>query len=345
MNITELLGLTTWITKNISDTGIPKRYKALYSVLQANTQPGQQKQPFESQKDDLISSLRSVPLEQLTRDQHDFLAYLGIADAVGDTSANSLEDVLFRNAIDVANAAKKVQQIFEQLNAGIAKSSSIQSNFSDYATDEQYQLENAVLMRIGFKGQAHLSNVADFKKWGSTWFDIGRGLAMAHDATPEDIRIVGATKGSIVLELIIASAIATTVSGAILAALKVAEKVMDIRKKAEEIRSLKLANDKIAKELESVADKEMEDGIDAIGKEIVKKLGIQVKGDGEKVKALETAVKNLVGFIEKGGDIDFVLPTNDGNGEEHGTNRELRVAFEEIRRIEQKIALIEFKGE
>lgn len=29
---------------------------------------------------------------------------------------------------------------------------------------------------------------------GSTWFEIGRGIAMAHDHAPEDIKVIGAQK-------------------------------------------------------------------------------------------------------------------------------------------------------
>jgi hypothetical protein len=57
-----------------------------------------------------------------------------------------------------------------------------------------------------------MSNVADFRKWGTFWFEIGRGVAMAHNAAPEEIKIVGATKGSIIIELAVVSDIAVTIS-------------------------------------------------------------------------------------------------------------------------------------
>lgn len=168
---------------------------------------------------------------------------------------------------------------------------------------------------------------------------------MAHGLSPEDIKIVGATKGSIIIELAVITSIATTTSGIILAALKVAEKVIDIRKKAEELRGLKLKNDSLAKDLDKEAENEKKDGIEEITDLIAKQLKIKKTSEGDKVKALDTAVKNLVNFIEKGGIVDFIVPeeeeTEDG---EVDKNAELRVAFQEIRKLEKKIELIEHNG-
>lgn len=345
MNVSELIALTNWIKLQIVEANIPQHYQALFQVLQVNVQPNQPKQPFETQKDQLIQVLRAVPLHELTKEQLIFLDYLAISDAVGNEGVAAVEDILFKNAIDIASAATKIQQLHQQVSNGIAKSDQIHTALSDYPADEEYELHNAVLMRVGFKGNAQLKDVVDFKTWGNAWFDIGRGIAMAHNASPEDVRIIGATKGSIILELLVAHKIAITTSGIILAALAVADKVMDIRKKAEEVRGLKLNNDKIAKELEEAAEKEKEEGIDAIGKEIVAKLGINPKNEGDKVKFLENAVKHLVGFVEEGGDVDFILPRDTEESEHSQNNRELRIAFEEIRRIEHKLTLIEHKRE
>ena len=183
-----------------------------------------------------------------------------------------------------------------------------------------------------------MSNVADFKNWGNIWFDIGRGVAMAHNASPEDVKIVGATKGSIIIELAVIASIAATTSGIILAALKVAEKVLDILKKAEEIRNLKLQNSKLANDLKHEAENEKQAGIEAISAEIIKQLKLKKNGEGDKVAALEKAVKNLVNFIESGGEVDFIIPEEDTESSESETNKprykDLRVTFQEIRYLE-----------
>ena len=193
-----------------------------------------------------------------------------------------------------------------------------------------------------------MSNITDFKSWGNVWYDIGRGISMAHDASPEDVKIVGATKGSIIIELAVIASIATTTSAIILSGLKVAEKVLDIRKKVEEIKNLKLQNKKLAIDLEKEADKERESGIEKISKDLIKKLKIKINGEGDKANALEKAVKNLVNFVESGGEIDFILPERNESSDDESEDTqpdygELKITFQEIRQLENKLKRLEEK--
>lgn len=344
MNVSELFDLTYWVVSEIQNKNILQKYQALQEILQQHSQPNQQRQPFDSQKEDLINTLKGVPLASLTRDQLDFLSHLEIAQGVGDDGVNAVEEILYKNVIDVATSAQKLQEILQKVARGISKSNQIQQGLDGCVFEEEYEADNEVLMRVSFTGHAQMSNVTDFKSWGSIWYDIGRGIAMAHDASPEEIKIVGATKGSIIIELAVLATIATTTSAIILAALKVAEKVIDIRTKAEELRGLKMRNDKFAKELEAEAEHEKKAGIEEITASVVAELGIK-EGEGDKVKALDKAVKNLVNFIEKGGIVDFVIPDTGEEGEgKDDENQKLRVAFQEIRRLESKITLLEHKA-
>jgi len=345
MNVSELFELTHWITREIEGTQIPQKYHTLQSILQQHSQPNQQKPPFESQKDDLINTLNKVPLGQLTRDQLDFLFHLGIAGAVGEEGIETIEETLYKNVIDVATSAQKLQQILQEISEGIGKSNQIKTGLTNCVIEEEYETDNEILMRVSFTGHALMSNVTDFKSWGNIWYDIGRGIAMVHNASPEEVKIVGATKGSIIIELAVIASIATTTSGIILAALKVAEKVLNIKTKAEELRGLKMKNDKFAKDLEKEAENEKKAGIEEITGEVAKTLKIKKDGESDKIKALDTAVKNLVNFIEKGGVVDFVIPEEEESeeDEENNNNEELRVAFQEIRQLEKKLSLIEHR--
>jgi hypothetical protein len=349
MNVSELFDLTYWVTDQIATKQIPRKYQMLQQILQQHSLANQQKQPFDSEKNDLIEAINNVPLRQLTKDQLIFLRELGIGQGVGEEGVNTIEDILFKNVIDVATSAKKLQEIHQKLLDGIKKSDQIKSGLDGCVSQEGYEEENEILIRVSFAGDASMSNVTDFKKWGSTWFDIGRGIALAHNATPEEVKIIGATKGSIVIELAVIASLATTISGIILAALKVAEKVLDIRKKAEEIRSLKLQNKKLANDMEKEADKEKSAGIEAISKKIVEELKLKSDGEGDKITALEKAVKNLVSFIESGGEVDFILPEeeeteNAGTEHEDSDYGDLRVTFQEIRQLESKLKLLESKS-
>ena len=171
---------------------------------------------------------------------------------------------------------------------------------------------------------------------------------MAHNASPEDVKIVGATKGSLIIELATIIKIATTASVIILAALKVAEKVLDIRKKAEEIRNMKLINKKLASNMEKEAENEKTVGIEKISADIIIKLKLKRDSEGDKINALDKAVKNLVSFIESGGEVDFIIPEEEVESDEkEGATPNygnLRVTFQEIRQLETKIKLLESKN-
>jgi hypothetical protein len=351
MHVTELYELTKWIDAEIVAKQIVEKYQALHTILNQNAQPNRPQQPFESQKNDLIETLGSVPLDTLTIDQLEFLKKLSIAQYLGDEGTSVLEDILFKNVIDIATSASRINEIIQNIENGINKSKQIRDGLKG-CVDLGEPVADKILVRVNFSGHAAMANLADFKKWGDIWYDIGRGVAMANNVAPEEVIIVGAKKGSVILELAAIYAIVSTMSMILLNALKVADRALEIRKKAEEIRGLKLVNDKFARDLEKEAKKEKEKGIENILKKIIKHLGIKEDGEGDKVNALDKSVKNLVDFIEKGGEIDFVMPKEpEATGEEEGVdkkqvqrNKELRNSFEEIRRLEHKIRQIEYKN-
>jgi len=347
MNVIELYRLTNWVNEEIVNEKLPQKYSQLHSVLQQNTQANQPKAAFETQKNDLIKAISDIELMKLTKDQLSFLDELGILSAFGQHGVEQIENILFRNSLDIATAAQNIQGIMGKLNEGIRKIKLISDGLEGCIHDDSDEDIDEVLIRVSFLGDAEISNVKDFKEWGAQWHDIGRGIAMACNATPEDIKIIGAAKGSVILELLTNPQIATTIGGIIWGSLKVAEKVLDIRKKASEIRQIDLTNkqlEKNASDLEKTAGAEKETGIKNIIALQVKELSLKKNGDGEKITALEKSITNLVDFIEKGGEVDFVVPEEE-NAEEESSDEScytrIREQAQEIRSLEDKLKLLE----
>lgn len=254
MHISELSALTAWIDRHIIGAQIQNKYQALQSKIQQSTNKNQQQQPFDSERETLLSSLSAVPLSQLSIDQLSFLEQIGIAFNVGNTGRQKVEDVLFKNVLDAATSAKELATSIQEIAAGVKKSESIKIGLAG-VVEPTKEIQSGVLVRVAFTHDASILNVVDFKKWATTWFDIGRGIALINNSAPEEIKVVGAKRGSIIVELAVAYAIARSVTDIIMLALKVTEKIVQIRKKAEEVRALRLGNDKIAKELDAEADK------------------------------------------------------------------------------------------
>ncbi len=350
MQVQELFDLTNWVQKEIVNPGVITLYQNLLSVLSQNAQPSQTKLPFEEQKQALFSALQAVQLSDLSYGQLELLRTLGIANNVANEGINSIEDILFRNVLDIATTINKITASIAELNNGVQWATQVKASLTTIITEDILREESdGVLMRVHFQRDAHLSNLTEFKDWGKAWYDIGRGIAMANDAAPEDVKIVGASKGSIIITLLSTYSIAKTTSAIILEALKVAEKIYDIKKAAQEVRALKIGNNAAEKALEKDAETTKEAGIKEIMASAIKLIGINKANEGEKISTLENSVKKLVDFIEKGGEVDFIIPdealdeTNNENDPNSKARKELRVTFREVRVLEKKINQIEFK--
>jgi hypothetical protein len=347
MNVAELFDLTQWIDREIKGKQIRDRYQNLQSILQANASGNRPQQPFENEKNELIAAISAVPLESLSTQQVDFLRKIGIGGHVGEDAVREVEDILFRNPLDPATAAQKFAEIIQEIEQGIQKSDQLQNTLTGIIPPEP-ELEERVLVRVTFSNQATIANVVDLKNWSEVWYDIGRGVAMINDSSPEEVQVVGAGTGSIIIELAVVYGIAKIIAQVILEALKIAEKALDIRKKAEDIKALKLSNSKIAKELEQAAEEEKKKGIDLITERVSKSKRKKDVDEGDKVVAFDRAVSKLVDFLERGGQVDCVLPEEaDGEAEEQAPQadevKELRKTFKEIRLLEIRVAELEDK--
>ena len=345
MQVEELYDLTSWVEAEVVGKQLVQKFQQLHKVLNQNAQANQQKQPFESQQETLLEALRRVPLDQLSIGQVNTLEELKIAHNVGDQGAALVEDVLFKNALDIANAAQQINQCVAELKEGIQWSNQQRELLGKIIKSESIsEIDDKVLLRVHFAGEAHVDNLTELKDWSKVWWEIGRGISMAHDQAPESIEVVGASKGSIIFSLLTAQVIAGTVSGIILASLKVVEKYYDIKRKAQEVRALEIGNDKAEKALEEAAKKHKEDGVAEIVKNTIEELGLNPKTEGDKVNELSSATKKLVDFISKGGEVDFVVPDDEEDGDESeyendqaSARAHLRVRFQEVRKLEKEV--------
>lgn len=343
MTVSELYELTKWADQHIRQRSIPELYSQLHTALNRYAQPNQRGSSFEGEKQQLLEAVRYAEPTNLTDAQRAFLESLGIRQFIGETGATAIEDLLFRNVIDTMTSANRLSQISGEVSGGLAKLAQIAEGLSGCVPQGMAQAHGEVLLRVTFTGKASLKSVSEFKDWGSTWYDIGRGIAMAHQATPDDVRIVGASTGSVVLILATSAAIAHTASFIILRGLTIAERVLDLRMKAEELRGMRLKNDKIAEDLLKSADSEKADGIEEIAHDAAKTLKLTKSKNGEEIIALTQSVKDLLSFVESGGRVDFVLPDPelDADEQETASLEPLRTAYKEIRQLELKLHYLE----
>ena len=358
MQIIELLRLTKWFQQKIVDEKIPNYYQNLFKKLNQNAQAvnNQPKQPFEDDKKNLFTSLRQVTLNTLTLEQIGFLQELEVLDLLGDDGIKTIETVLYENSLDIATAAQKIGVFNNTIKNAVAILNELDTTLSKSFSinDEDRLFEDSVIMRVYFQAGVAINNVTDLKKLSATWYEIGRGIAMAQGRTPEDFKIIGAEKGSLVIEMAVITGIAASVSTILLQALKVAERVIEILKKAEELKALNLSNSRIEQDLRKEAKEVKDNGIKSILDVSRKEFGFSEGDDGDKLVALEKSITKLIDFTEKGGAVDFVEPddaTAENGGEEQNTKdlrsetAKLKGNVQEIRQLENRIKQLEIKIE
>ena len=347
MNVVELYTLAKWVVRELIETDLLDKYSNLHAILQQNAH--QSSVAFEEPKNDLIESIKRVDLTTLTKDQVAFLNQVGILQAIGKQSEQQIENILFRNRLDIITVVEKFQVIIDDLNNGIGKMNFLREGLEGCIQDDIDEYGDDVIMRVSFLNDASMSDIKKFKNWGDKWHSIGRGIAIAHGKAPEDIKIVGASKGSVILDLSTSYEIVITLGSIIWSALIVSDKVLEIKKKASEIKYINLKSEqlkKISAELKETAAIEKESGIKIIVEDHVKKLNLKKGGVGDKITTLNNSITYLVDFIEKGGEIDFVIPEQEAlNSDKENLIEdkfaEIRESAKEIRILENKLKLIE----
>ena len=98
MQITELLKLTKWFSDNIVSSAIGTKYAMLYDKMEHNVAYGNRIYPFEVKKENLCVAIAPINFQSLIR----FLEKLEITDLIGEKGVSLIEDILFRNNLDLA---------------------------------------------------------------------------------------------------------------------------------------------------------------------------------------------------------------------------------------------------
>ncbi len=348
MHINELFALTEWVEKEIKSINLGGIYSNLFNVLNqnANRRNNQPAQPFEEQKADLLAALNGVNLYVLSETQIASLDTMGILRNVSSKAVSKVTELL-SNTLDIAHVATELNSIKTELQQGVQKSDAIRAALGPIAQQNESDIAaNKILTRITFHHDASINDIKELNEWSSKWFDIGRGFAMANGQTPEDVEIVGATKGSLILEVAILASLALPIAKTISLTMDSLVKFQDFRLKSAEIRKLKDDNENISAELEEDAERWEARAIkvkENAQTEITEKIKQHFDNYKEDANAeLHKAVKTLIDFLSRGGDVDCVIPEEseeEVGAESAETLKALREDFKRIRNLKEDLRI------
>lgn len=345
MQIQELFNLSVWYMEKIEGSNILKYLQELYNILYSNAN-NTTKQPFSTEQENLNTVLSEVNTIKLNDNQLEVLEKYNILKYLGKSGVNHIEDILYKNNLDLATAASKINDIISLFAQATNNFGSINKDLALLVQTTQDE-SNDNILKIHFKGGVAINNIVDLKDWSSNWYTISRGITMVNNEPPETFKIVSTENGSIVL--LVSASIPTILllSKIIKAILEVVEKIYAIKIQKEELIKLKLENSiTVAKLLNDDIKKLKKTKVDMICEDILS--SNDGEHDGEIKTNLKKSIFQLVNFIEKGGSVDIdALAENADNEEKNDEQlvvRQFKENFEAIRALQERILLIEGKS-
>ena len=342
MNVEELSHLASWLKKHAPEG--EQKYEAVREILEHNAQKPN-KLPLEDPLNDLLAYLQETPVHVLSNEQVKFLDAFNVASFFGRQGAEFVEGTIRKADFDPATAMQDMQNAVEAMTSAIERTDAINRAFQQiYLPSAGLSLEeNRALVRVEFQGDASIQNVVDWKEWSEKWHDIVRGIAMSIGEAPEDVHVVGASRGSIIIDIAATYFFVHVLTGIVKAATRVAKDIVMLLHSIEDLRTKGLLNDKIENEIRAEANSRRGEGVERIVTETKELLPDEL--DGEQETALRKSTSQLLDFQRKGGEVDFVAPEEapQAGGAEDGVVKqieelraeieELRVEKEEVRRL------------
>ena len=336
MDAFEIQGLASWFKSYFKD--IRQRMDALHAIL-SNNASQQAQQPVEDALNSLTDLLKHVRLEELNLQQLQLLERMEVADILGPQGAANIASLVRTASYDPASVEQKINARITRINQASQKLTAVAASLDELGfVPEEYDDEDGrITVRVIFRRDASIDNVADWKASAESWYQIIRGLAMALGEAPEDTKVMGASKGSLILVL----STTCTLTAALLVITKhvtgMAKEVISVQSAMEDLRQKKLMTETMKLELDKLVAKKREEGIAAIEADLANMIpGLK----GEKKNSLDRSIEKLLDFSEKGGDLDFVEPPiGDDQQVEEDAGKEqspMSVQMAEARRLIQE---------
>lgn len=342
MDIGELQRLARWYLGQHSE--LAQRYKALQAPINHNAnQPN--KQPIEVELNSLVEFLANQKFDELSIEQLKMLTSMGVNTYLGPEGAAYVNGVVRTSDYDPATASQRLSTAMQALN----NARNWLNAYAEAVTNLGFGGEDAeatgelITIRVGFQNEVAINNVTDWKDSAKDWYEIIRGLSMACEERPEDVKVIGAATGSIILIMAGTAAFTTLLAQVSKNISSVARDIIGIRVEMENLRQKGLLTRAMATELKKIEKEKADSSVSTIEGLLEEKL----KGkDGEIKTALTNSIQKLLTFNEKGGVVDFVSPnTAEEPANEEAVNGNDPESGQRAALLEAQKAIREYQGE
>lgn len=317
MNVNELYELASWYQVHFEY--LSERYNKVHNILAHNSQQPNQ-QSLETPLDELLSYLSEMNMGVLSIQQLSILEKLGVGNLVGTEGEIYISELIKTVTYDPASTNAKFNKLVQRINEVNSHFTSYLDsiNAMDLSPDTFEPAEGQFVVRVGFKNDASINNVVDWKKSSDEWHHIIRGLAIATNETVEDVKVIGATKGSLILVLAATAPIVILFATISKHIASIAKDVLSVRIMGEKLRQEQMMTKKMQAEFDAMEKQKREDGLTRIQDELAEMLPDNINGEVQ--AAFDKSIEKLLNFAEKGGDLDFVAPPEDDADKEGALN-------------------------
>lgn len=314
MNVIELKELADWFESYRPP--LKKLFNQLQSILSNNANQTAQS-PIGETLNELTHFMSQMDTSVLSVQQLAILQDLGLNKHVGKFGAQYISNLVVTSTYDPATTRDTFDEEIRLLSSGAEKLRAYANAVTELGIEESMYLpeEGRYIIRVGFRNDASINNIVDWKVSAADWHLIIRGVAIAAGETPEETSVIGATRGSLIM-ILAASATVTKLMAMISKHLTgIAKDFISVGMEIENLKQKKLLTASIKQELESQRDKLKDEGLEQLKKELLQNIGSEQ--GGEEATALNMAINKLLDFEEKGGDLDFVTPPETDTSDEN----------------------------
>ncbi len=308
--------LARWYRDNITDHNVEeslnKTKTNITKMLSSNNPSNIKLQSIRKYLDTHIAVLSEIDLEALSFDDIEVLEKLGLNYIVLSSAIPSLHKV--SELGDVQEIAARISdslQTLKPINIQFVHFLNAFDIIFDAAPDvEGTDHHGKVLTRVRFHNDALISNVVNLSDWTTKWNTIARGYSMALGQAPETFEVVGASKGSIIFDLLLDFEAVKLFSETFNLLAETVFNVAEMYGAIKAVDFMKGSNPDLHKQtvehIKAEAEKNHEEMAEQVADKLLEKLQQDGQNrDGEVKESLKRSVKELDNFVNKGGDINF----------------------------------------
>ena len=285
----------------------------------------------------LLNFLRNISFDGLSDQQIKILHKSGMSSYIsymGPDGASQLEENLINSANDPVtqnNLLQMMQFEWSEFLTAIYEMENGIGKLIEWGPPKE--IENEVVVYLHFDGEAKISEVAELKKWSSDWYEIARGITACVDGRPEDVRIIGASIGTVILTLSVTTKVAlllAVISGSVA---KILHDIHSVKMDQEVYRHKNIMNQKMEDGFQDVIDQIRSQAAKNVLNRVIGSTASELSPEIE--SQLNLAIEKFIVYTEKGGEIDLIAPADSKS-----TDNDLNVSRKEILQFKKEVRAI-----